>query len=398
MSTTLHVWPHPRIESGGFVRESARVEYPGKEACDLWFEVPVEWKSKLSDRHDHFLLAVIFRAMEDADKCHIHGTVTQSLLRNLEEFNAVWRAWDPSRYRSVELIVDTAAPTACRDGLGALLAFSGGVDATASLYRHTAGRLGWRRRDIQAGVLVQGFDISLNEGDAFSRTLTRAAGLMARLGLPVIPVRTNLMGLGCDWEMCFAVHLAACLNLLSGGYGAGLMGSDEPYAFLEVPWGSNPISNPLLGSPQFEIVTDGAELTRLEKVRLLGNWREGVESLRVCWEGPMTGSNCGVCEKCVRTRLELLVCGIEDPSPFESPLLPGHLAKITPRNKLQLRHLRDVLDECEKRDMRAWWVPELRRIVEAGVPKPSVVRALARRIVPPRIRPWLKQLLPVSVR
>jgi hypothetical protein len=34
---------------------------------------------------------------------------------------------------------------------------------------------------------------------------------------------------------------------------------------------------------------DGAELTRLEKVKLLSKWEAAVNNIRVCWEGPFPG-------------------------------------------------------------------------------------------------------------
>jgi hypothetical protein len=53
-------------------------------------------------------------------------------------------------------------------------------------------------------------------------------------------------------------------------------------------------------------------MPRLEKVRRIAEWPEALAALRVClmFDIPAHGfPNCGQCYKCVRTMLELLLCG-----------------------------------------------------------------------------------------
>jgi hypothetical protein len=48
--------------------------------------------------------------------------------------------------------------------------------------------------------------------------------------------------------------------------------------------------------------------------------------LRVCWENNSPELNCGFCEKCVRTRLQLLAAGVNDgldSFPNDRPLIPA---------------------------------------------------------------------------
>src|SRR5262249_59102310 len=52
-------------------------------------------------------------------------------------------------------------------------------------------------------------------------------------------------------------------------------------------------------------------------------------SLRVCWENPDGAYNCGRCEKCLRTMINLLIAGALDRCPtFPLPLDPVRVADL----------------------------------------------------------------------
>ena len=55
---------------------------------------------------------------------------------------------------------------------------------------------------------------------------------------------------------------------------------------------------------------EGIELSRLQKVETLRDWPHALDRLYVCSSDASNGSNCGSCEKCVRTRVHLLVAGV----------------------------------------------------------------------------------------
>ncbi|HID52686.1 MAG TPA: hypothetical protein EYP41_11705 [Anaerolineae bacterium] len=74
------------------------------------------------------------------------------------------------------------------------------------------------------------------------------------------------------------------------------------------PYGSHPLLDPHYGSADLWIDHTDMALTRLDKMKHLADWPSGVQSIRVCGAN-WPGANCGHCEKCVRTMLELLVVG-----------------------------------------------------------------------------------------
>jgi hypothetical protein len=92
-----------------------------------------------------------------------------------------------------------------------------------------------------------------------------------------------------------------------------------------VPIGSHPAVDGLFSSQRVTIMHDGARYSRFQKVRDLANWPTALAALRVCPANPGSEANCGKCEKCLRTRLELLAAGVEDTAAFGPSLTPIEL-------------------------------------------------------------------------
>ena len=74
---------------------------------------------------------------------------------------------------------------------------------------------------------------------------------------------------------------------------------------------SHPLIDPYYSGAGLQIRHEDLTKSRLDKVRIVANWHEGLQNMRVC--GPnWPGENCGRCEKCIRTMLELLALGVLD--------------------------------------------------------------------------------------
>jgi hypothetical protein len=246
------------------------------------------------------------------------------------------------------------------------------VDACATLLRHSDARLGWRKLPIGAAVIVHGFDIPFTDQAGFNRAFDKAKRIASNVGVPHFGVRTNIRDLPTNWEDSFAANVASVLHLFNEVYEGGVFASCEPYRFPILPWGSNPVSNPFQGASNFPVRTDGAELTRLEKIKLITENPVFAGNVRCCWEGKVAGNNCGKCEKCIRTQLELAAFGVDVGENFDQPLAPGMISNIRPRNEFQLIYRAEVLEFAEKNNLSAWWVEELREVVRRGLKPQSV--------------------------
>lgn len=389
---TLHIWPENPENKGNEV--SLQAVFDGFDSGKKTIEISVHQSAlpRIPSRSDHFALAALFPAMRSFDNCVIHGEVSRPLLENLSELNAIWQVWRPEKYHQVRWEADKVAekPLGGRRS-GHVLAFSGGVDASATLKQHTSEQLGWRKQNIAAALIVHGFDIPTSDMQGFKAACGKAERITSSVGVPLISARANLRELPDDWEDAFGAKLASILHIFNETFEGAIFSSDEPYAFPKLPWGSNPVSNHLLGTWLFPVRTFGAELTRLEKVKLISAWEASVNNIRVCWEGSVPGENCGSCEKCVRTQLELAAFEITPRGNFNVNLAPGMVAKIRPRNEVQLSYLTEILDYSDRNNLSAWWTEELRKVVRRGCRSTFRFRALRQSLPWQMLRKVLKR-------
>lgn len=340
------------------------VEHPHQT---LFFELEGEHLPPATDRHDYLVLALLFFAMRQGVDLHVEGRVSRQLLVNLEEFQRAWSLWRPGRYRPVRVSCDeeieAGSPSQWRRGVVAL---SGGVDGTYAMLQHVGDGPARDRCELIAGMLVHGFDVPLHATVAFELARSTARATAASVGLPLVVVRTDwrqYFSLG--WEDDFGAGLAACLNLFSGAAAYGLFGSDEDYAHLAFPWGSNAITNPMMSSDRFQIVTVGGASGRTAKVAEIARHGEIAEHLRVCWRAGETGRNCGKCEKCVRTKLNFLAAGASLPASLAGE--PGLLEVLALRapSATAVSYLADIHDASRGGSLS----PELRLAVAASLLK-----------------------------
>lgn len=78
--------------------------------------------------------------------------------------------------------------------------------------------------------------------------------------------------------------------------------------------GSTPVADHLMSGDLIQLVHDGAGYSRTEKVARLADCPLAVERLKVCCSGRDPSTNCGRCEKCLRTMLNFLAAGRDVPS------------------------------------------------------------------------------------
>jgi hypothetical protein len=325
---------------------------------------------------DGAIAAILFHAMRNRLDVHVRGTVTRDAILNLTELQHAWRSWRPDEYAVVALGADHIAERGDPNG-PVVCAFSGGVDSTFTVLRHTTQDPA-TSRGVSAALLVQGFDVALDNDASMQACIARSRPFLEQRGLAIHTVRTNSKALALQgWEDSFGAQLAGCLHGLSARFRFGLVGSTKSYDDLAIPWGSSPITDHLLSGSELEVVHDAAGFTRTAKIAAIAADPLAVRGLRVCWEGDRSlsradrtrgqGRNCGVCEKCVRTRLCFLAVGVSDPPCFDTPWDSSSLASLRIKHELVLGELRSVLDHAEAHGIRERWTRDLRARVKRGV-------------------------------
>ena len=102
----FHLWPEePRVQEDQ-INASFYLETEAGERQQFWFRMPLEHRGALTTHCDPYVLAALFRAMRAPADLIVHGQASPSLLRNLEEYQAVWVKWRPKVYSKIEILAD----------------------------------------------------------------------------------------------------------------------------------------------------------------------------------------------------------------------------------------------------------------------------------------------------
>lgn len=279
----------------------------------LWYRFPVDLMAAVdAGLADPFVAALLTPAMALGERLRVDGAVSGPLMRSLPELQATYRDWNPGL--SVVPVVPSGvvepSRLLVRPGRVGLF-FSLGVDSFYSLLKDHPGGDG----AIDDLIFVRGFDIAVDDPkvDGLFAESARNAGRVAdHSGKTLVVASTNLrqftdrfVGWG---RTCHGAAMAGVALALGGRFSEVRIASTYDRGHL-LPWGSHPGLDPLWSNGRVALVHDGCEATRLEKTRLVSGHPIALETLRVCWENPGSAYNCGRCQKCLLTAVELRRCG-----------------------------------------------------------------------------------------
>ena len=325
---------------------------------------------------DGFVNAVIFHAMGSGQDIFVDGPMSRTSLLNLTAFQEAWSCWKPDVYRPVKIKPSSIVDDVPRGQAQTIAAFSGGADSIFSVLRHAGDQYA-----ISSAMLVHGFDVPTDRADDLNLLIDRLRPLLDSLNLRPRIVRTNLAELRLQrWEDSFLAQLSCCLHNYSHEFRYGLTGSGEPYNALVLPWGQNPCTDYLLSGDGFSIVHDGAAFSRTEKIEVIAQDPIATKAVKVCWFAADRSKNCGICEKCVLTRLNFKAVGIDNPSCFDGEITQDQIRLATLWNETYRAGFRSILDYADRRGMRGDWLDVMRqclRYYERG-PIGRAVTRLAR--------------------
>ena len=302
----------------------------------------------------------------------IDGPISAAAMRNVQAFQEAWVSMLPDRLNFVEVVPKEVVEDLPVRGRAAVLAFSGGLDCTFTLLRHAKKLLGHGSYPITHALMVHGLDLQLRRKGIFKNLRQRVAPLLDELGVKLIVARSNVRNPLPDapgaqvqpYAYSQAAQIAGLLHVLpERQFAYGVIGSTDPYRKLVLPWGSNPATDYLLSNDRFSIVHDGAAFTRPEKAALVAKHPTALRSLRVCLA--QTRGNCGLCEKCVRTRLNLMVVGVDNPDCFDQPFHDEMIDTLEVWDPSVLHEANFTLAHADAIGMSAPWLGKLKGRIAA---------------------------------
>ncbi len=262
-------------------------------------------KGVVADRADAFLAAALLPAMAAGNALRVTGAISPRLLAAVCTIQDIFQCWDGQQYRKIP-VEAVARASAAPSGAGVACFFSGGLDSFYTLLKH--------RGEITHLIFVHGFDIKRTDRALRDRTSRVLHEVAAAYQKSVVEVDTNLRDFTdryFSWELSHGAVLASVALLLSPLFSKVYMAASNTYLWLR-PWGSHPLLDPLWSTEHTEIVHDGCEAMRIEKLARIVDDETVLRSLRVCWENRGRAYNCGRCEKCLRMMVELRMLGVLD--------------------------------------------------------------------------------------
>jgi hypothetical protein len=336
----------------GWVRLWGDVRYENGSADRYWLEVPERDAEALSVSGDPWLAWLAPLAGTLGERLYVAAPCDPGMLAGVRELLRVWSAW----YKTITSVpITTKEETAVATGIQVASFFSGGMDSFFTAL--TAER-------IDAHLLVWGFDIPLNNRVAFERTLRSVTEVSTALDRKVVPIVTNIRETRfreADWSLVsHGAALAGVAQALGGRFNTVLVPSCAGYHDLE-PWGSHPLTDPMMSSARVRVVHDGAAFTRVQKTELVARHPLAAKHLRVCYHDE-AGGNCGECNKCYRTMLALEALGaLEGSTAFDRRNLDLHKAeRIYCPNSYDVREFKYILEIARRTGRK-----DIERAVEA---------------------------------
>jgi hypothetical protein len=278
--------------------EGTRIDYRFDLAGvthEVWFRIS---SAAANAAVETFVAFTLLPAMTESADLVLDSSMSERMLHNLGTIEGIFTCWQPETFRRVTI---HAPSTRALTPMGNEVAcfFSAGVDSFYTLLKHCD--------EITTLLLVHGFDISLENEAMSAKVSATVRDVATRLNKKVIEIYTNVRAFSSSrlgWHMYHGSALAAVGLMLAPLFSKVYVSATHTYSDL-LPWGSHPLVDPLWSSEQVRFVHDGCEATRVEKVAAISKSDIAMSTLRVCWRNPAGEYNCGRCDKCLRTMVNL---------------------------------------------------------------------------------------------
>ncbi len=312
----------------GTTRLEADIKFIGMKipapADKLYLEVDANFGGMLvDDTYDSFMLVAIHSAIFHKTDLRIRGNVSKRLYKNLTNYAQKILCDYSDEFSPMKIFVDGFTSTAATGNLiGA--GISCGADSLSTVYDRFI-----REDDPDYRINALFFfncGANGNFADPFTATAARnnfrhGATCAAELGLPIIFVDTNLHQLKpaesketfiffATFACILAMQNAVRRYYIAGSYSYGeIKRCGVEFDCHDLAGFGESFFLPLIQTERTEIILDGCQYRRIDKVVKLADWDIARKFLYVCASHTEDASNCGTCQKCLRTLLTFEMLG-----------------------------------------------------------------------------------------
>ncbi len=307
-------------------------EDSARAGTTVFFEISGELAPRATVEPNAFVTAAVVPAIRHGERrIVVEGDICPALRDGIAGVEGVFRSWSlPAR---APILLEPSdgfrAPRPADHPRSAVL-LSGGVDSLFTLRRNRLLLPSGHPASFRDALRVRNLMFPVNSSpERRTHIETRSARSVGRVAagadLAVTEIDTNVTTLHDDFELYArwshgSVLAAVAASVAQAVTDVTISASHDVWTGLR-RWGSHPLLDPLFGTAAVSIHHEGIAASRLQKAGTVARWPLGLESLYVCEAGPFPGeaTNCGRCEKCLRTRVALLAGGgIAEPPTFPS--------------------------------------------------------------------------------
>lgn len=299
------------IDRGTRFRVSADCSTDSGVVSEVYFEFDSKYRTHARKSATPFAAALLLPSMRLGEDLVIKGMISEKMLNGMHQIMNIVSEWNIN-LRPIKVIADSVVSEVSSGGTDIVTTFSGGVDSFYTWLHHKADET-----PVKSMLFVHGFDISLDNRELYDRTVSNIKNIASEEQASFIEAESNIRSFIdpiLDWGFSHGGCLVATALCLSGTIKTMYIPSsytiDE-----EHPWGSHRLVDGLWSTESTSFVHDGYETTRVGKVvEEVGKSETALKYLRVCWKEVDGEYNCGRCNKCLRTMVNLYVAGALDQS------------------------------------------------------------------------------------
>ncbi len=300
---------------------------PG-ESETLWFEVPAKYGYPVTRSADPWLAVTLPLASRLGQPLRFDAPIDPVLHESTRAMMEWWQYWFPAMH-VVPVEGRPFVPEPTHEPARTAQFFSGGLDSFFTTLRHAD-----PADPIQVDDLLYGwgFDIPLSDTAAFERLSGNLSAAAEKLGKRLVAFSSNIRLTRfreLPWgAIAHGCAMASVALLLERVYRRVLIPSTDGYRETG-PWGSHPTVDHLYSTSTMRVIHDGGAFSRFQKAALVATSPVALSVIRVCWRSK-SDTNCGQCEKCLRTMIALELCGVRDQAPTfaHAPLDLDRVARI----------------------------------------------------------------------
>lgn len=253
--------------------------------------------------------ALVLPSMYAGEDLHIKAIVSEKLLTGVQKIIQIYRLWYD--LRPIEIYTNDKKVSET-NGLYNAVFFSGGVDSFYTFLKNRNSDLPDSEK-ISHLLFLHGFDIPLQKTELFNTVLNAMKNIAKAYDKKLIEISTNIRRLSdniCEWRYYHGTGLTSVALCMEGLFKKVYLAADQSYKCL-LPKGVHPLTDSLWSTESLEFVNDGSEADRIEKIKWqIAQDEVAMNNLRVCYENRDGKYNCSVCDKCMRTKLNLKAAGV----------------------------------------------------------------------------------------